>query len=162
MKNVFGFFRRESPSYEFSKVKFEVEEMMKDGSTEREARSKIGPKYGFTPDALRRRLSRSKHMMGDEGKIKKSKRKPNKKGKPILSTVQETALVILIKSAALTNHALSRADIMDYVQRKFKKNDSNWAKHNWMRSFLKRHKKILKLKPLKIIALGRGREDSIE
>ena len=83
--------------------------MKKEGSTQREACQKLQEKYGIAAETIRKRLQRLKNQK--QCKRKKTK-KCNIKGKPILTPVEETALITLLKSAALANHAISRSDVM--------------------------------------------------
>ena len=98
--------------YEFLKINLDYDKMKKEGSTQREACQKLQEKYGIAAETIRKRLQRLKNQK--QCKRKKTK-KCNIKGKPILTPVEETALITLLKSAALANHAISRSDVMMYV-----------------------------------------------
>jgi hypothetical protein len=63
--------------------------------------------------------------------------------------------------SALTNHSISKSDILHYVE-SVKKPHDKWNGYAWLNKFLRRNNKILKNKPLKIIAQGRVDETSME
>lgn len=143
--------------YNFSQFLVEVERLEKENFTVNSICKRLATKYKSNPEALRKRLRRHRENVKKTQKQKKGRRK---KGKNILSTEEEAGLVTLLKAAALSNHAMSKREIKQYVQETYK--HAAKGMNQWLRYFMKRNKQVLKDKPLKIISSARVEESSVE
>ena len=119
--------------------------------------------YKTKAATLKRRWIR--HGKGKKMAEKKPKLKnkyQGKKGKPTLSIEEEAALVTVLKMMALSNHALSKNEIKEYVHETYRRSQPNWRSDKWLVKFLKRNKGTLfDDRPLKIIAAARIDQNSI-
>ena len=134
--------------------------------SERKIVKRLSGKYKVNPNTLRVRWRRHTKIKEQKSKIRPQIRERLKnmrsKGKPILSVEEETSLVTLLKVLAKTNHSLKKSDIIEYIRKKYMKDNKSWRGDKYVKKFLKRNKKVLQLGNLKLISKARVDPDSIQ
>ena len=142
--------------HQFVAFVVEGEALMKEKSLSRkDVCEMLACKYKTPCTTLYRRWFR--HMTQKNETENKRGPKFSSPTKRTLGSIEEAALVTLLKSAGLTNHAITKDDLLAYVDR-IRNNKSDkymWNKHNWFSSFMKRNKATLKLTKAKVISTGR-------
>ena len=152
-------------NYTFSEFMVEAGTLRKEGVSKRKIVKTLATKYGMKENSLIsrwRRHLKAKETCNLRPRVAARLKNIRVKGKRILSTEEEAALVTLLKVSGRTNHGLRRSDVIEYVGRKYMKGDATWRGDKFLKMFLKTNQRIIKAANLKVISSGRIDENSIQ
>ena len=135
--------------YEFTNFLIEAADLKEKGISQLKICKQLAEKYKTNHSALRKRWMRHDNNKKRSKKIQKTS-KCN-----VLPVEDEAAIITLLRTACKSNRALQKQELISFVRKRYRNNDSYWRGDKWIKGFLGRNKDILKVSNLKIATPGR-------